>query len=134
MSKENNIELARAFYEAFEEDNLDAALDLLDEDIVWEFQGPKAIPYTGIFRGKEQVAGFFKAISEYVEAEEFNVEEFLAEGDNVVVLGDERMRVKSTGQTFSMGWADIFTFKDGRLVRFREYTDTGAMLLAYQGG
>jgi ketosteroid isomerase-like protein len=51
----------------------------------------------------------------------------------VIVLGDERMRVKSTGKTFEMGWADIYTFRNALICRFREYTDTGAMLLAYQG-
>jgi ketosteroid isomerase-like protein len=138
MSRKN-IEIVKRLYAAFDSDDsdssgngLDAILGLLAEDVDWEFQGPEAIPYAGSYHGREAVARFFAMIPEYVEALEFNVRQYLADGDVVIALGDEKMRVKSTGKTFEMEWADIYTFKKGRIVRFREYTDTGAILLAYQ--
>ncbi len=128
-----NEAIVRAFYRAFEEDDLERGLELLSEDVEWHFQGPEDIPYAGTFRGRDGVREFMEMIGQYVTAEEFVVDEVFSVGDRVIALGHERMLVKKTGKTFSMGWADIYTIRDGRIVRFTEYTDTGAMLKAYQG-
>ena len=133
MPEAENVETVRRMYDAFERGDLAAVVDLLDEDIDFKFQGPKEIPYTGAFLGRENVKKFFESVSEHVEGEAFNVQEFIASGDRVVVVGDERMRVKATGLAFEMEWADVFTLRDGKIVRFREYADTGAMLKAYRG-
>ena len=129
-----NEALVRRFYEAFETGDLEAGLALLDDEVEWHFQGPEGIPYAGTFHGIEGVRSFMTSIGEHVEAETFVVDEVFSCGDRVVALGHERMRVKATDRSFEMAWADVYRIRDGKITHFAEYTDTGAMLLAYLGG
>ena len=133
MNDEVNVAIVRRFYALFEDGNMDEALSLVSNDVQWQFQGPEEIPCAGVFRGPQGVQDFLGSIADYVEIEEFNVLEYFADGDCVFVLGDERVRVKSTGKCFEMEWCDVYRLKDGKIVEFREFADTGAMLLAYRG-
>lgn len=62
---------------------------------------------------------------------EFQPQEFIAEGDKVVVLGHGRWRAKSTGQTAESDWVHVFTRRNGKTVSFREYSDTAAALKSF---
>lgn len=131
MSRSANIEVVRGLYQAFERQDLDAVLALLDHEVAWIFPGPEEIPYTGTYRGRERVREFFSSIGRHVEVESFTVGRIVGEGEVVIATGSERIRVTSTGRTFTMDWADAFTIRQGRIVRFQEYADTGAMLKAF---
>ncbi len=131
MSGCGNIDIVRQLYGAFERGDVDVVLSLLHDDITWDFPGPREIPYTGTYQGRERVREFFEEIGASVSAEAFTVERCVADGDVVVAVGHERMRLKATGRTFEMQWADVFDLREGKIVRFREYTDTGAILKAY---
>jgi uncharacterized protein len=48
-------------------------------------------------------------------------------GEHILSLGYERVRVKDTGREFESNWAHLFTLKNGRIVRLREFSDTAAM-------
>ena len=54
------------------------------------------------------------------------MDEFIAGDDSVVVLGHERCVVRATGRVVEAKWVQIFDFRDGRVCRHREYTDTAA--------
>ena len=69
MAEAENVEIVRGMYDAFERGDLAAIVDLLDEDIDFEFQGPQEIPYTGVFRWRENVKKFFESVGEHVDGE-----------------------------------------------------------------
>jgi ketosteroid isomerase-like protein len=52
----------------------------------------------------------------------------VAQGDTVVVLGHEKGRFRPTGRDYELHWVQFFTFRDGKLARFRELADTAAFL------
>jgi ketosteroid isomerase-like protein len=53
--------------------------------------GPKVIiPFVGPRKGREQVAHFFAKLAEMQDAEQFELREFVAQGDMVVALGHYR--------------------------------------------
>jgi uncharacterized protein len=58
--------------------------------------------------------------------------EFVAEGDRVLVLGWERAKIKATNRTYETDWIHVFTFRNGKASKFREYTDTQAIAVAYE--
>ena len=111
--------------------NLQKLLGLMTPDIVWEFPASKVIPWAGKFTGPSEVARFFGALMDHSEAQVFEPLHFVAADDRVVVLGREGFRVKSTGLTWACEWAHAFTVRDGKIVGFREYTDTAAMTSAF---
>lgn len=132
MNEQDNVRVVQEAYEAFGRGDLPAVLDRLTEDIEWLVPGPSGItPVIGRFRGKEEVARFFKSLGEEQEILEFAPQEFIAQGDTVVALGRFKARVKATGRTLEYDWAMAFTLRGGRISRFREYFDTAAVPAAY---
>jgi ketosteroid isomerase-like protein len=65
---------------------------------------------------------------------EFELEQFVAQGDTVVVLGHFAMRVRATGRTSRSAWAHVWKVEEGRVSSFREYVDTLAVSRAYGNG
>ena len=65
--------------------------------------------------------------------EQYAPREFIAQGDKVVVLGQERFRVKATGRSVENEWAHGWTLREGRAARFYEYNDTAALAAGYRG-
>ena len=131
MSTQDNVALAREAYAAFVAGNLSGLLGLMTSDIVWEFPASKVIPWSGTFTGPAEVGRFFASLMQHSEPQSFEPLHFVASEDQVVVLGRERFRVKSTGQTWECEWAHAFTVRDGKIARFREYTDTAAVTSAF---
>jgi ketosteroid isomerase-like protein len=107
MSEQTNAEVIRHAYEAFGRGDVVAVLDLLIDDVDWALQGPSVIPWAGPGRGREAVAEFFSLLGENLEFERFEPRAFVAQGDTVVVLGDERSLVKPTGRAFEQEWAHV---------------------------
>jgi ketosteroid isomerase-like protein len=79
------------------------------------------------------VQGFFKTVGDTLEFSEFDPREFYASGDVVIALGHFTAKVKDTGRSASAHWAHVFTIAGGKVVKFREYTDTAAFAEAYTG-
>jgi ketosteroid isomerase-like protein len=132
-SDSENLRIVREIYEAFGKGDLAAILNLLAGEVDWAYPGPKAIPFSGSWHGRDRVAQFFAAVGEHLEVLDFGVGQFIAQGDAVVVLGRERMRVKGTGRVYETEWAHVYTLREGKVVRFREYANTAAVAQAFRG-
>lgn len=127
------MQTVQTVYEAFGRGDIEAVLSYTSEDIEWSLPGPVEIsPLSGTRCGKEQVAQFFQTLFETQEMLEFTPQEFIAQGDTVVVLGHNRVRVRSTGNTAETDWVRVFSFQDGKVIRFRDYVDTYALVEALQ--
>ena len=128
----SNLETVQELYAAFGRGDLPAMFVLLDPNIQWDYSGPSEIPWAGSFRGHDGVEKFLAAITANVEIERFESHSFIAQGENVVVLGFERVRVKRTGRVFETHWSHAYTLSGGKIATFREYTDTAATEVAFQ--
>jgi hypothetical protein len=120
----------REFFAAFAKGNIAAVLDTMSNDIEWFIPGPSSIPYAGKRRGRDQVQLFFSAFADAVDVQQFEPLQFIEQGDTVVVLGHEILRVKTTGRTVDNQWAMVFTVKD-KIDHFRSYEDTAALAAAF---
>src|SRR5215213_6934884 len=101
-------------------------LAVLTEDVEWWVVGPPEIPYAGTFHGHAEVAQFFAAFDGAIDYESWEAREFIAEGETVVVIGEERWRAKATGRLVDNPWVLVMTVPDGKIARFRAYEDTAA--------
>ena len=77
---------------------------------------------------------FFAQLGASTEFTRFEPREFIAQGDQVVAIGEYAARVKSTGRSVASDWAMVFTVRDGKVVRFREWTDSAQLVRAYGAG
>ena len=126
MGQQENVAIVRRGYEAFGRGDLDGLISLFDQNIEWSSPGPSDLPTAGQRRGHQQVRQFFASVNELYDFQKFEPLTFVAEGDVVVVLGENTAVVKSTGKTISESWAHAFTIKNDKVVRFQEYIDTVA--------
>lgn len=90
--------------------------------------GPVDLPTAGTRRGRDAVRQFFGTVAELFDFQRFEPKEFIAQGDRVVVLGEDTVRVKATGTVLDSEWAHAFSVKNGKIVTFNEYVDTGAIV------
>jgi uncharacterized protein len=130
MGDQQNLDVVRGGYEAFGRGDIEGLINRLADDVTWDTPGPSDLPTAGKRRGHDQVRDFFKIVNELFEFEKFDPHTFVAQGDRVVVLGDDALRLKASGEALQESWAHAFTLKDGKIVAFHEYLDTAALVAA----
>lgn len=96
------------------------------DDAEWSSPDAEFVPFSGKFDGKQGIAEFFSKLDATTQMLRFELREFIAEGDKVVVLGDAAWQVKATGRRFDTPWVRVFTLRDGKFSRFEALTDTAA--------
>jgi uncharacterized protein len=133
MNEQENINLVKKSYELFLQGDIAGVIQMATDDVEWETPGPSEIPIAGKYKGKEQVAQFFSKLANTFEPVSFTPQEFIAQNDKVVTLGEYTWRVKSNGRTFFSKWAHVSTIRNGKFSSFREYGDTAAAVDAIRG-
>lgn len=133
-SAANPEQVAKDLYAAFDRGDMAAVKALIAPDATWTYYGPpSALPFGGVRRGPAGVADFFAKVDETLENPVAGQREFLVDGDTVIVPGFEESTVKSTGIRYHADNVHIFKIRDGKIVRFEEFIDSGKVLLAFQG-
>lgn len=117
MAGEELIETAKRGYAAFSAGDAAAAMEDLDDDIVWITPGNSAI--SGTVRGKQELGALWAKLAE--KGAEVTPEYWFSDGERVVCLN----RVSAGGETADA--ADVLTFRDGKVIKFQTAGDT-AML------
>jgi len=134
MSAERNIQVVKDAYAAFSRGEIAAILDLVAEDVQW--QGVKGtegvLPQAGERRGKAGVQQFFQQVLETTLFERFEPREYIANDDTVVAIGFYAAKAKPTGRSLSSDWAMVFHFRNGKITQFREFTDSAALVRAFE--
>jgi ketosteroid isomerase-like protein len=119
-------DVVQKVYEAFGRADVPAVLNLVADDIDWEFVGSPNLPYAGRRRDKKGVADFFAAIPRADRIHTFEPREFIEANEHVTVLGWEKSTAVDTGKDFESDWIHLFTVKDGKVTRWRGFFNTAA--------
>lgn len=133
VSARENTAIVQRAYEAFGSGDIKTLVGLLSRDVDWEGvvgAGP-AVPTRGPRRGQDAVTAFFGQVAEHIDFKRFEPREFIANNDKVVVLGYYEGVSKKTGRSFATDWVMVFTLDGGKVVKFREYTDTAVLNAAF---
>lgn len=120
----DNLAACRASYEAFARGDLDGALAMMDDSIVWhQAQG---LPHGGIYEGLPAVraAVFDPLDTQWWDGFDATPTEMLGGDDHVVVIGRYTARAKGTGRALDVPFAHVWKFQNGKAVRFHQFTDT----------
>jgi ketosteroid isomerase-like protein len=119
-----NLAAVRRSYEAFSRGDLDEALAMMDDGIVWhQAQG---LAHGGVYHGLAAVrAAVFDPIDEqWWENFDAVPSELLAGDDHVVAIGRYTASAKATGKPLDVPFAHVWKFTAGKAVRFHQFTDT----------
>jgi len=120
----NPTETVKAMFTAFGAGNMEELKKTLSEDSVWVYHGTEEIPYNGTYKGKDEVVKFIGNIVGNVDVLGFQPIHFFETGNRVVVLGNEKQRIKKNGKLLDQDWVQSFIVENGLITRLDEYANT----------
>jgi uncharacterized protein len=123
MTAETNRALAHEAFEAMGRSDIRPLVDLMTDDFAWIIEGQTR--FSRRFDGKAAVRDeLLKPLFDaFATPYRFVIDEMIAEGDRVVVLGRGEVRTKS-GKDYNNSYCFVLRMAGGRLVELREYLDT----------
>lgn len=106
---------------------------LYSDDIVMKFPGDaRIVPWAGEWTGMARVLEAFEIIGRTLDIRSHVFRHVLADGEHVVVIGDEISASKTTQRVFGQTYAWLFTVRGGRIVRYELFEDTETISAAYR--
>jgi ketosteroid isomerase-like protein len=121
----SNLDLIRSAYEAFSRGDVPGVLAILSDDVEWTV--PPPLPQAAEAHGPDEVGRFFERLGGIWEGLNLELDDFVASGNRVCVIGRGSGRVD--GQEASYGFVHAWTVEGDRAVRFDEYSQPGPGLL-----
>lgn len=116
-----NEELIRSAYGAIARDDLEAAMELIDPDVV--VRDRPEVPDPRTYRGREGVLEALAASDESFEEFELQPLRWVATGDHVVIELRMSGRGRGSGVPVEETIAHLWTVRDGKLVALQVYSD-----------
>lgn len=123
MRNMSNLNKIKAVYEAFAKGDIPSVLEALSPEIDWtEAEG---FPYGGTYHGPKAVLeGVFMRLGSEWNGFAAAAHEFIDGGDTIVALGKYSGTYKLTNKSFHADFAHVWKLREGKAVRFVQYTDT----------
>jgi ketosteroid isomerase-like protein len=122
---EHNVNVVKGMYEAFARGDVPAVLGVFDPAIEWReadgFIYADGNPYIGPTAVLE---GVFMRLATEWDHFTASPEGLLDAGEAVVAHGYYGGTYKKTGKSVRAQFAHFFTMRDGKVVKFQQYTDT----------
>ncbi|MBZ5611834.1 MAG: nuclear transport factor 2 family protein [Acidobacteriia bacterium] len=122
---ESNVARVRSMYDAFARGDVASVLESLDPQIEWleaeNFIYAGGNPYIG---RQAVLNGIFMRIGTEWDKFSATPEEIVDGGDTVIALGRYRGTYKATGARVDASFVHVMKFKDGKIARFEQHTDT----------
>ena len=107
-------------FSAFSKGDVEKFLETVSADTVWIYHGAKIIPKSR-HEGVEGAREFITGILNSSDILNFEPQEFICEGNKVVVSGREHQRVKRSGKERKQDWVQIYTVENNLITRMEEF-------------
>ena len=121
--KNQPITIVQEMFSAFGTGDLERFKKTVSEDTVLTYHGTHKIP-KATFQGKEGAARFINTILTTTEIIKFEPQQFVTEGNTVVVIGEEHQKVKRTGEELKQRWVQVYTVENNLITRMEEFATT----------
>jgi len=118
---QRNIEIARKGYAAFNEGDIQTAMDGFSDDIVWH--GGKRGPLAGDYKGKPAVLGLLMKFGQLTEGSyKADIHDILSNGEHGVVIG--AYKATRNGKTLQEKFVDVVHINaDGKATEFWRFQE-----------
>jgi ketosteroid isomerase-like protein len=122
---EENLDLVRRGIESVE-----TFWALLDEDVVWDLREFPVLDLDGVYEGRDAVIEASRHYWGTWDDYRLDAEELIDAGSSVVVAVHEQGRGKGSGAPFDQRWAQVWTFRRGRIIRWELFPTKATALEA----
>jgi ketosteroid isomerase-like protein len=129
MSHEN-VEVVRKACEAWSRGDLDAVFEINHPEVEWDTTHFDGWPENQVYRGREEVSRFLSEWLASWDSYEAGVDGVFDAGDRVVAFWWQRMTGQGSGVPVELDSAQIWTVRDGRVIRIDNYTHRAEALEA----
>ena len=96
-------------------------------------EGRPGADFTREVKSKSEMMRYFTGLQQDWEMIHYTTDDFMVDGDRIVMRGSTGWRNRRTGRVLETRKADFVTFRDGKIVEFDEFYDTAAMVAALEG-
>lgn len=127
------IAKVKGFYAAFSRGDITTILESVAEDVTWEYEAPSELLSSGIRHSPQEVAEYFSAIAGQSVDHNLEMTDFFSAEEAVAAFGRYQGTIKSTGIRVDTPLAHYFKFRDGKVVRHIQLSNTAAALEAIRG-
>ena|SRR5215203_2167260 len=111
--------------------DISSLLDMFTDDaVIHETASAGVLPWGGVQDGRKGAAEFIMAVGESLEPQQFELQEYIAQGNKVVVLGDQRGKAKPTGRPYEIEFVHLWSLHHGRFTEFWVFNDTAGLVEA----
>jgi ketosteroid isomerase-like protein len=112
--------------------SVDHWMSICDENIKFGSlaQGTTGVEYLTAYNARDELKKYFNGLLRDWEMIEYRPDEFVAQGDRVVMIGHCSWRAKASGKVVSTPKADVWRFANGKAVEFYEFFDTAQVVAA----
>lgn len=125
----SHLPVVQSLYTAFAARDAVTIAAILDPEVVWEQNA--GFPGGGTWRGLASISeNVFSRLRREFSGWVTEVREWIDAGPTVVAVGEYRGVSVATGRAFTAAFAHVIEVRGGRVVRFRQFTDTAMVAAA----
>src|SRR2546421_934953 len=117
---EENVELVRRLYEAFETRDNVWPFEVYGPEIEW-YSGFDGLGFEQVYRGHDGVRAYWRHWLEAWESIEFHLDDVIDAGDQVVALIWQRNRGRASRAVIEYEYAQVWSLRNGLVTRQRSF-------------
>ncbi|MFN8522597.1 MAG: nuclear transport factor 2 family protein [Chloroflexota bacterium] len=138
MGSGSTRKVAAHWFDALSNGRFDEAADLLAPDVEWINYSVvpgynDAMPWIGTYVGRGAVMESLKTFLGVADVQRESLDKLIVDGEDAIGIVCERSVVRATGQAFEIEFIQHLTIRDGKIVRWKSYTDPSPILRAIKG-
>ena len=124
MNCQKNKEVAQELFDSISEGNIEAAANLMSDDISWWISGKASeLPFAGVY-DKEGLKKLFNRMNrQLLNGLKMTVKSSIAEGDKVAMEVESYGELKN-GRVYNQQYHFLITIVDAKIANVKEYLDT----------
>ncbi len=134
QSKET-MDIANKFMEAMGKGDMETMVSLMDEDMVWQNEGDKSMPWIGPWKGKKVILEtFLPLFMEHFKTTKWLTEDAISSGDVAAFFGQMKgITLKSNQETPEFAFALRVKVANGKIVLWNWLEDSYAVSNSFHG-
>lgn len=124
-------EVVQAYFSAFAQGNINEAIALLDDNVIWHIDGNLNVSTVGLLQGRVQVKRWLEEFPKNFKPREFVIAKLIEHNGSVLALGRFRHTVLSTGNTVGSDMIVHFNVSQSKITRYQMFEDSALLSRAF---
>jgi len=123
---EETLKIAMAYMDAMGKGEMEAMMNLMHDDMVWQNEGDKSMPWIGPWKGKKVILEeFMPAFGENFKTTKWETKDTFASGDTAAFFGRMvGLLTKSNQETKEFTFALRVKVKDNKVILWNWFEDS----------